>query len=380
MNILRVLELEKTKLWSDVEQVIKTHFYQPDLQATRALYAAIKAHSFAGAPVWPMLVAPPGSMKTELLNALEGIEGVHLVDQVTAQTFISGQIQTGRGGRSPSLLSRIGDSGILVCADFSTVLGMKQEQRASILADLRRIYDGQLRKEFGTADDPQQHEWKGRITLAVAVTPAIDKYGAVIQALGDRFVVVRLPRAGGVEAALKAMEQDRKEVQRELGTAVKALFDSLKGKTEPQLPHSLQIRVGALAEIAVRGRSQVQRDGYDKEIVAIPEPESPTRLAQQLAQLAKGSAALDKRESVDDADLTLVRRVAFDCIQTIPRRVLEAAIAKNNIDKLDIPASTLHYAKENLALVSLLKRGALGSLHASPLLESLAQQAGIVST
>ena len=126
------------------------------MEAARALYAAIMAHNLESASVWPMLVTPPGSMQTELLNALCGVPSIHLIDQISPQAFISGQIETGNR-RSPSLLKRIGDSGILIAPDFSTVLAMKPEHRASILADLRRIYDGQLRKEFGTADGPKHH-------------------------------------------------------------------------------------------------------------------------------------------------------------------------------------------------------------------------------
>jgi len=153
------------KLMAEVEKVILRHYYKPDLQATRALCAAIMAHYLEGPPVWPMLVAPPGSMKTELLNAMGGLTGFSLIDQVSPQAFISGQIAN-NSGRSPSLLHRVGKSAVLVCADFSTVLAMKAEPRASVFSDLRRIYDGQIRKEFGTADDPLQHEWKGRIMSA----------------------------------------------------------------------------------------------------------------------------------------------------------------------------------------------------------------------
>jgi hypothetical protein len=325
-----------------------------------------------------MIVAPPGSMKTELLNALTGVKGVHMVDQVTPQTFISGQIMTGPGGRSPSLLRRIGSSGVVVCPDFSTVLALKHEQRASIFADLRRIYDGELRKEFGTADDPSNHEWKGRITLAVAVTPAIDRYTAVMQTLGDRFVLIRWGRAGGVDAAVCAMNQNREDVKRELATAVKDLFQSLPEEMEPEIRRGQEIVIAALAELAVIVRTHVPRDGAGKAIINIPEPESSTRLAQELCQLARGSALLDSREAVNDEDLSLVKRVAFDCMQPVRKKVLEVFIAGTSLNGLKIPASTLQYAKEELEALGILMRGALDSLALSEVCKGLVGRAGLL--
>ena len=95
--------------WERVEAVLSHHYFEPDLQAARALYAAIAAHRLIGQPVWPMLVGPPGSMKTELLNGLQVLDKVNFVDQITAQTFISGHIvEKGDEDEMPSgLLGRI---------------------------------------------------------------------------------------------------------------------------------------------------------------------------------------------------------------------------------------------------------------------------------
>src|SRR5262245_13216091 len=188
-----VVEVSRTvpnvSQWQNVEATLLRHYSKPDLLAARALYAAIAAHTLKGQPVWPMLVGPPGSMKTELLNGLQGLKRVEFVDQVTAQTFISGHIVEGEPDVPAGLLGRIGSDGILVYPDFSTILAMKAEAKASILADMRRIYDGQLRKEFGTANNLKAREWKGRITFAVATTPDVDKQYSIFQSLGERFVM-----------------------------------------------------------------------------------------------------------------------------------------------------------------------------------------------
>ena len=348
--------------WREVERVLHQHFYNPDIQAAQAAYAAIAAHYLLGAPVWPMLVAPPGSMKTELLAALDGIPRVHLIDQVTTKTFLSGQIAAGAAQDAPSsLLHRIGDNGIVVYSDFSTVLEMKRDDRGSVLADMRRIYDGHLHKEFGTSDNPQARDWQGRITFAVAATPEVDRQYSVFGILGERFVMIRWRRPGGVEAALKAMNQDIKRAKEDLRTAVHGLFGTLKS-VEPTFPPELQTKMAHIAEIAVRARTQIPRNGYSKDMIYVPEAEGATRLAQQLSQLAKGSALLMERQQVSEDDYRLAVRVAFDCTPASRRKILDTLIAGEELEKAGLPRSTLHYAVEDLQSQDLIKGDDLSDL------------------
>ena len=103
--------------WEKVKQALLTHFHRPDIEAARALYSGFAAHRLSGPPVWPMIVAPPGSLKTEMLNALEGQKETHFIDQITQNTFISGQIERLPPGAAskdpPGLLHRIGRAVLL---------------------------------------------------------------------------------------------------------------------------------------------------------------------------------------------------------------------------------------------------------------------------
>ena len=343
--------------WNTVVDVLQHRFHDADVQAARAVYAAVAAHRLKGQPVWPMAVAPPGSLKTEILDAMRGLPYVHFIDSVTPNTFISGQIVEGpQGGPAPSLLGRVGKSAILVVADFSTVLSMRSEKRASILADMRRIFDGDLRKEYGTTEG--RREWSGRITFVVAATPDVDQHYAIFQTLGERFLMVRWHRPGGVEAAMKAMNQDIGAAKAEMKAAVHAVFKALPTEGDDvSLLTEDQYQVAALADFAVRARTQVTRQSYTKVILYTPEPEAATRLAQQLCQLAKGSALLVGRTQVGVEDLDLVRRVAFDCIPAVRRQWLDHCIGTAMGEELlapSIPGSTLHYAREDLKSLKLL--------------------------
>jgi hypothetical protein len=246
--------------WNKVVKVLQENYHNPDIQAVRAVYSAFAAHRLSGQPVWLMLVAPPGSMKTEILNALEGQDNTHFIDQITPNTFISGKIpDPAAKSKIPSgLRHRIGPTGAIVFSDFSTILELPVDKRGLILADMRRIYDGRLCKEFGTAAPAKDRTREGRITLLVAATPAIDRYYSIFQTLGERFVMVRWNRADGEDAALRAMNQDTSYAKLELKKAVKNLFTGLSSR-EPVSPYNINVRIAALAEFTVLARTHVRR-------------------------------------------------------------------------------------------------------------------------
>lgn len=318
--------------WQLVEAAFRRAHHDPDMLAVRALYAAVAAHRLPGPPVWMFAVAPPSSGKTEALMPLRGV-GAHIISSVTPQTFISGWSwrksgQQATGGQDASLLNRIG-TGVIVCKDFSQVLAMPKKTKAPVLADLRDIYDGHIAKEYGTGE---RKEWEGRITLIAGVTQDIDLEYAVYQTLGERFVQVRWRRPGGVKAALAAMKHRSVQSTRNLlnaavGKLLKPIFSS--SQTSPSLSDRALRRIANLAEFTVRARTNVPRDAYSREIQFMPEPEASPRLAQQFVQLARGSALLDRRADVNDADVAVVERVAFDSIRADRWAILDALRSKD---------------------------------------------------
>src|SRR5262249_4674904 len=146
------------------------------------------------------------------------------------------------------------------------------------------------------------------------------------QSMGERFLQVRWPRPGGIEAALKAMSQDH-TVDHELTQAVGDLFQALIRNRDslrnPAISEGIMRRLAHLTEFAVRARTHIPRNGYTREIVYVPEAEAATRMAQQLAQLARGSAILAGRDEVNEEDFQLARRVGLDSIPANRRRVLD---------------------------------------------------------
>ena len=338
--------------FGDVEVVLRKHFYAPDIEAVRVCCAAVAAHRLRGAPVWVMVVAAPGSGKTTSVEPFDALPNVHLIDRVTPNTFLSGKLNE-RKNETHSLLTRIGQEGIIVIPDFSTILSMHQDHRASVLSDMRRIYDGQLRKEFGIEATLQARQWTGRITFVVAATAEVDRKYAALQTLGERFIMVRPARPSGAECTLKAMRQDKEKARRDLRDAIANLFAGLRTQA-PTIPSTLELKIAALAEFTAIARTHVARDRM-KEIEYMPEPEAPTRLAQQLCELVKGAALVDLRTAADDSDYRLAVRAAIDSIPEPRRTVVRHHLDTEKTAKTTphLPGATASYVSGDLRALKL---------------------------
>jgi hypothetical protein len=330
--------------WEAVEYTLRKHYYNPDLQAARAVYAAAAIHHYGTRPpVWLMLIAPPGSMKTVLLDALTDMSGVHPVDMVTKNTFLSGQIATGRNRPSSSLLHRIGKSGIITFADFSTILGMRWDDCNTIFAQCRRIYDGRINREYGTNEGDT--EWTGHITFLAACTNNIERFQQQMKGLGERFTQVCMPRSG-TRAARAALGQNSRTCTNELREVVQSLLNGLP-TSEPGISDDMMDRTAFLSEFIAHARAPIHRDAQ-KRIDAIIEVETPTRLSQVLTQIGKGSAAIDGRSEINESDFSLMTRIAFDCIPEA-RRIYLRWIIGGNREFLTINGTVLSQTREELS-------------------------------
>ena len=354
-----VVASARSEAWRRLVGVLVSNYLDPDIQAARVLYAGVAAHTLKDSvPTWPLLIAPPGSIKTDLLESLRGLPRVRCVDEITPNTFLSGKLdEKGHKRKVPaSLLHRIGSDGILVAADFSTYTADPKTLLA-ILAQLRRIYDGNYSREFGTEENLEERDWRGRLTFIAGAVPDVDRHHQLFQKLGERFVRVRWPRPAGVEAGLRAMRHTR-NLPIELRDAAHALLMPVLSVpperiTVPLLNPDMEVRIASLSEFVALGRSYVERDNYSRDIIGVPVTEGNTRLPQQLCQVARGSALLDGRPSVDEDDFSLACRVALDSLPPARSAVLAPLLQGQNPYSIGLPPSTVHRGSEDLQAVGL---------------------------
>lgn len=337
-----------------------------DMEVVHVTFSAVAANMLDGDPLWLFLVAPPSGLKTELIRPLATLDSVYPLSNLTAQTFASGY--EGKG-RDVSLLMKL-DGKILTLKDFTTVLTMHRDKRGEILAQLREIYDGHYRKEFGNG---KVVDWSGKLGLIAGVTGIIDTQYVVNQVLGERFLLYRIPAADELEVAGRAMRQTGVEstMRAELRDAAARFFATLVPLVLP-IPDAIADRLAALAAFTARARSGVVWDGRG-EIEYIPEPEGPGRLAKQLATLARGLAVVRGTGEVTEADYLTVYRVAEDTVPGQRRAMLSPLLRLPDgetqetsavAEEARYPTATARRYLHELAAMGLVDRLAGGQGHA----------------
>ena len=205
--------------------------------------------------------------------------------------------------------------------DFTSVLSMKRDQRGELLAALREVYDGQWSRILGS-DGGRSLSWEGKLGIIAACTEAIESAHAVNAQMGERFVYYRVPAAAEEQQARRVLSRSAAPgVRLELRTEVKNLLDVEVDMDAPiVMDADTEARLVALASLAARCRSAVERDGYRREVDYVPEPEAPARLAQCLGQVWRALRVLTVPR---DEAWTVLLKLALDCMPGARRRVFD---------------------------------------------------------
>jgi energy-coupling factor transporter ATP-binding protein EcfA2 len=329
-----------------LEQTVATFrrwLHMDDADSLLATLGAVAANNLEGDPVWLLLVGPPGGGKSEILNALSGLAYTRTAGTLTEASLLSGTPkkdhgQAARGG----LLMEIGEFGIIVAKDFGSILSMNRDGQAQTLAALREVYDGSWTRLVGT-DGGRSLHWQGKVGFVGGVTPTIDRHHAVMGAMGERFMLFRLPTVDADTQARSALSHAGKERQmrKELADAVAGILAS-QTTTAVDLASDEVDRLVALGTLVVRARSAVERDNYTREIELVPGSEAPTRYTIMLKRLLTGMYAIgmDKQSA-----WRVLTKVGLDSIPALRFAIMETlAEYDGRMSTNDLAAAVRHPA------------------------------------
>ena len=101
--------------------------------------------------MWLGLIAPPSSAKTEILNSLSNLPRVVQASSLSPASFLSATSKKDLDKEATGgLLAQIGEFGIIVVKDLTTVLSLRPEVSAEVFAILREVYDGRWERNVGS--------------------------------------------------------------------------------------------------------------------------------------------------------------------------------------------------------------------------------------
>ncbi len=328
--------------------------------------AMMVGNRLRGNPIWMLLIGPPSCGKTAAIDALSTLKFTRELSSLTSKTFLSGY--TGRD--RASFLHQVSYGDLLSLKEFSTVLSLPNEERQGVIAQLREVYDGKMRRQVGTGD---YLTWDGKLGFIAGATEAADTQLTLHRLMGERFLQFRIKVADYDAITDRAMENADMEAEYKIHLAectrrwyksleIERRFgDPAKRKVGQPMPRGPELlpkiddearqEIKRWARLAAVGRSPIPRAGGG-EIIAIPQPETPARLSIQLIKFAQAFEAFEFKEYVP-----ILQRVCANCLP--PRRYVllqsildegELTVVKaSDILQASLSASRRHL--EDLALV-----------------------------
>ena len=325
----------QTEIFDSLADHINKHFYHSDLEALRAVLAAVHAHYAGADPVWLFVIGPSGSGKTSVaINCISQLPDVMVISDLTPKSFLVGTPD----GQEKSILNH--PSIIFAFKDFTTMISKRDDDQREIVATLREVYDGETSRRTATAT----RNWSGKCTVIAAVTPAIERAWAIHRDLGERFMQVRwLNSSMPAEVAKMARNQrgQEKQIAEDMRALTMALFADVASRPAAQLSDDDGDRIDSAATLIAKLRSHVVRDTHNgRQIIDVSAPEEPTRLAKSLATLACHHAALFGRDLVKESDMKVALRVGLDTVPSSRLRIMQAIPPKDTIGTVAIRATS----------------------------------------
>ncbi len=342
---------------AELEAVFKKYFALEDITPLKVILATIVANQADGDPVWLLIVGPPSSLKSEFIQSLRGLVCIYPVSLLTPRTFASGDKTT----KDSSLLERLPDKTILTLKDFGSVLTMRRDDRAEVLASLREIYDGSYSKDFGNG---KRVTWDGKLGLIAGCTGIIDRYHSVNQILGERFLLYRLEGNNRASVARKALQNAGREkhIRQNISAAIQGFVKTVTPIPTWLLGREYTEKLISLADFVARARTGVLRDGYSREVEYIPQWEGPARLVKQLNRLAYGLSCLTGESSLGPNNYEIIFSVAENSIPRDRREILHSLLNKDAMTTAEevsretgIPQAVVYRTLQDLAALRVVR-------------------------
>ena len=273
-------------------------------------------------PIWIMVIAPPSSGKTELLNILSGLDNFHTLYTLTPRFLFSGYAPA-QGGY---MIREVKDKGILAFPDFTTVLKLNSKSRNEIFNQLRVIFDG--RAGLGTGVDLGEIKfWEGKVAVISLVTESIEKIKETTTDLGERFLYFKFSPEEKDFSVIENFNINE-EARLQIPSMVKDFINSKKEfVTRIEISKEVKEKIFYLSKFVSIARTTVERNGYGRDIIRIHKPEEPFRVMNLLSSAYKTLVTINEDER---RTISVLRNLATSSIPDIRKSTIESIYKSGN--------------------------------------------------
>ena len=345
----------------------REELHLPDARPLQAVLGAAVANRMEdGDPVWLTVIAGSSRGKTEIVTPLDALPEIRVTGQLSVASLLSGTSRKERAKNAKGgLLREIGERGTLVVKDLGALLTLHREDRAQVLQALRDVYDGTYVRDVGS-EGGQRLRWDGKLGLIGAGTTAVDSAHAVVSALGERWLTIRLPEGGEDQVAYSALRRNgTAEMREKLRTIVSSFVEQIELPDLVRLNAAEEDLLVALSSLTCRARSPVDRDTYSsREIILVHDSEGPARFVQQLHKLYCALSAMGMSAA---AVRDLLTKIGYDSIPSPRREVLIYTLEQIDYVRtadvaqaVELPKRSAERALEELAAHRLIDRSKAG--------------------
>lgn len=304
----------------------KVEEYLPNTKDTLRILLAIATSGLRKNRVmlWLLLVGSPSSGKTDLVKLIKNNKDVMCLDNLTQNSFITGERSTEKE-KTYDLLPLLNGK-CLVIKDWTSLFSLDEKATKKIIGDWVNSYDKSLSK-FSSRRGNITYE--SEFSHVGCITPAtLNKHTQYLNMIGPRFLHYIIPDLT-IDQETQSFDaifsnEDRSIKEKEAGVLVSNYLDYLNTKDILQIKELSKgakrfLKIASKFMSKARGIVVIQassfKDEQGKEITYY-EPsdiqiEQPWRAVQQLIILSKYLALVGNKDEVEAKELTLIREIVL---------------------------------------------------------------------
>lgn len=274
--------------------------------------------------LWLLLVGAPSSGKTDLVKLVKNNKEVMSLDNLTLNSFITGERSTEKE-KTYDLLPLLNGK-CLVIKDWTSLFSLDEKATKKIIGDWVNSYDKELSK-FSSRRGKVTYE--SEFSHLGCITPAtLNKHSTYLNMIGPRFMHFIIPdlTTDQENQSFDAIfsNTDRSIKEKESGEMVSSYLDYLNERDITSIKELSKgakrfLKVASRFMAKARGIVLIQsasfKDDQGKDITYYEatdtQIEHPFRAVQQLIDLSKYLALVGNKEEVGAEELKLIREIVL---------------------------------------------------------------------